>query len=333
MVSDDGLLFIEPAGPASEEPLIDHFTRRMTAAVRAARPTGPHWMGFHQCGCGAVSANHDFRLPGGAVTNSLCVHYVAHHRGEVPAGQLARVAALAAGEADPEDGELQGPRLLRADTLAHVRHSLGPERLAAWAGWGLDVDALPRHLPPGYPMTDTWTPSGRNEAAVLLGVVGAVPADFLPRLAEVVGREHGGAAAWGSRALCVPGWDRGAWAAPLAALARERRAEPRRAAVRGLRLLGAAAAAAGPALVELAWADPADRELQQAVRETLADWGPGPGFSLLTRLPPRPGQPSCVHCSDTRLCFCRRGGVTGGDPCPRCGGSGRCHVCDRTEGR
>lgn len=43
MVSGDGLLFIEPPGPASEEPVIDRLTRRMTAAFRAARPARAGW--------------------------------------------------------------------------------------------------------------------------------------------------------------------------------------------------------------------------------------------------------------------------------------------------
>jgi hypothetical protein len=39
MISDKGLLFIEPEEPASVAPLIDHFTRQMTAAYRAAEPS------------------------------------------------------------------------------------------------------------------------------------------------------------------------------------------------------------------------------------------------------------------------------------------------------
>src|SRR5262249_59075363 len=94
MIWDEGLLYIEPAQPASSEPVLDHLTRKMAAAFRKARLSEWRSCGVHECVCGAHSTSRDYRLPNGEVTNALCVHYVAHHRPEVPAGQLARIEAF-----------------------------------------------------------------------------------------------------------------------------------------------------------------------------------------------------------------------------------------------
>jgi hypothetical protein len=103
------LLYITPSRRASQEPVIDEITRKMTAAFRTAEPTGVVWRGFHVCACGAQSSNTDWYVPGEILVNSLCVHYLAWHRDEVPAGDLEFAAALTAGEADPDAGELQAP--------------------------------------------------------------------------------------------------------------------------------------------------------------------------------------------------------------------------------
>ena len=72
------LLFIEPIHSASSTPIVDHITRRMAAAFRAARPdTEGFYLGLHKCVCGAYSTNFNYYLPSGHLTNSLCVHYVA----------------------------------------------------------------------------------------------------------------------------------------------------------------------------------------------------------------------------------------------------------------
>ncbi len=124
------LLFIEPKHPASPTPVIDGLTRRMCAALRTAKP-GDYLFsascGIHRCVCGAVSTNCNYTLENGEVTNSLCVHYVAFHRNEVPAEQLARVAALPFGEVDPNDDELQGP----AETLRRAEISTARRRRVA----------------------------------------------------------------------------------------------------------------------------------------------------------------------------------------------------------
>lgn len=111
-LSDGRLLYIRPSRRTSPEPLIDGLTRKMTAAFRAAEPSGVVWRGFHVCACGAHSSNTDWYLPGEILVNSLCVHYLAWHRDEVPATELAVVAALTAGEAEPDAGELAAPEAL-----------------------------------------------------------------------------------------------------------------------------------------------------------------------------------------------------------------------------
>jgi hypothetical protein len=106
----EGLLYIEPTQPASPLPVLDQLTRKMAAAFRKAVVDPRHrFYGLHRCVCGALSTNVDYVLPDGRHTNSLCVHYVAHHRSEIPRDQLARIEALAFEEVLPNDNELQGP--------------------------------------------------------------------------------------------------------------------------------------------------------------------------------------------------------------------------------
>jgi len=129
MINSSGLLYIEPSDRVSTTPVLDSLTRRMAAAFRKAqrgtwsgspdafalamrileriRPSrrepprpaelfsrGPGWLGWHDCACGVMSSNQDYLLENGQVTNSLCVHYLAWHRDEVPAAELRKVAAL-----------------------------------------------------------------------------------------------------------------------------------------------------------------------------------------------------------------------------------------------
>ena len=106
-VKQSGLLYIEPSARVSAKPVIDTLTRKMAAAYRLSA-RGTTWRGWHRCACGANSTNADYVLPGGAETNSLCVHYLAFHRSEVPAEQLAKVRRLNAGEVEPTEQELHG---------------------------------------------------------------------------------------------------------------------------------------------------------------------------------------------------------------------------------
>lgn len=110
----EDVLYIRPGTRGTAEPVIDSLTRKMAAAYRAAESSGVLWRGFHICRCGARSTNTDYVLPGGAATNSLCVHYLAFHRDEVPPGELAKVAALTSGEAEPNTEELAASETRRA---------------------------------------------------------------------------------------------------------------------------------------------------------------------------------------------------------------------------
>lgn len=105
MISEKGILYIEPSRATSGEPTIDALTRKMTAAFRLGKP-GMSYRGWHQCACGAHSSNCDYSLPNGEMTNSLCVHYLAYHRSEVSELQLEKVNALNSGEAEPTQKEL-----------------------------------------------------------------------------------------------------------------------------------------------------------------------------------------------------------------------------------
>jgi hypothetical protein len=113
MRSDNGVLYIEPEQLPSQEPVIDELTRGMAAAFRKATK-GEHYRGFHVCECGAHSASCDYTLPGGALTNSLCVHYLAYHRAEVSRAQLAKVLVAMQDnhneQVEPNFGELQPPQ-------------------------------------------------------------------------------------------------------------------------------------------------------------------------------------------------------------------------------
>ncbi len=108
MVTDEGLLYMEPQQSASEEPVLDEVTQKMTAAFRLAEPSEYGYRGFHQCICGACGTNYDYQLRNGEWTNSLCVHYLAYHREEVPQSQLDKVKMLEDGSELPSDNQMRG---------------------------------------------------------------------------------------------------------------------------------------------------------------------------------------------------------------------------------
>ncbi len=108
MINPNGILYIEPSAKTSVDPVIDELTRKMTAAYRQSKP-GPGYRGVHFCACNAASDNCEHELPNGIKTNSLCIHYLAHHRDEVPAVELEKVRLLDCGEAEPTDLELGKP--------------------------------------------------------------------------------------------------------------------------------------------------------------------------------------------------------------------------------
>lgn len=114
MIDPDALLMIEPRRAAAAEPVVDALTRRMTAAWRARRAGAFACAGVHFCVCGAASDNLPafVRVCGVELeTNSLCVHYLAFHRAEVPERELEKVRALEVAEGlEPTDAELARPR-------------------------------------------------------------------------------------------------------------------------------------------------------------------------------------------------------------------------------
>lgn len=132
MITDKGLLFIEPQNPASADPVIDSLTRRMTAALNGSvggtndgwqgkfHPGGG-WRGVHTCVCGVNSSNKNFQLEDGTITNSLCVHYLAHHRNEVPESELAKVRSLPSYEAEPTANQLMPPGFGRRTKIGSRR--------------------------------------------------------------------------------------------------------------------------------------------------------------------------------------------------------------------
>ena len=108
MISDKGILYIEPSPTTQSQPVIDELTRKMTAAYRQSM-RGPAFRGIHTCACGAHSDNCEHILPNGVETNSLCMHYLAYHRDEIPAEQIDKVRQLTYGEAEPTAQELAAP--------------------------------------------------------------------------------------------------------------------------------------------------------------------------------------------------------------------------------
>lgn len=131
-VDNQHLLMIEPSSPPGE-PLIDAITRKMVAAWRSRTTSTRRYRGWHSCtghGCEAQSDNTD-HVVDGRTTNSLCVHYVAMHRSEVPVSELSLIMSWSA-EAAPTADEL-GPIYWRRDKVAQARWDRRFAELAAEA--------------------------------------------------------------------------------------------------------------------------------------------------------------------------------------------------------
>jgi hypothetical protein len=327
MISDHGLLYIEPTQPASAEAVRDHLTRMMTAAFRRAKAKDL-WCGFHECICGAVSTNCNYRLPNGEMTNSLCIHYVAHHRSEVPPSQLAKIEAFYFGADEPNEDELQGPEWVLAWIQESVESSLGAIRLDTWTRWGLDVGSLSQHLRGGcLPGMRGYAPA-RSDAQDLLTLLSSIEVERLSFVLEALEREHRDVRKWGERALRVPGWDRRLWVSPLVALSQVSVGVELRSVAKKLLLLGSSAAAAIPKLVESVKRDGVDRQYQYDLGVALSDIGNMLGVALVRPLPPQPGPRGvCSFCSDSGDCYCKRRGGGISQQCYWCDGAGKCHVC------
>lgn len=124
--SNAHLLFVEPATAPSASPIIDDLTRKMAGALRIARLGSARYRGVHMCtspGCNATSDNADHyvaidperlpTLPGAmppseVMTNSLAVHYLAHHRDAIDHRDLLMVGSLVADQVEPTAHELAG---------------------------------------------------------------------------------------------------------------------------------------------------------------------------------------------------------------------------------
>ena len=100
MITNEGLLFIEPESPAAARPVIDDLTMRMCMALRWSTKgllikgrlvPGGAYRGVHDCICGVSSDNHDYLVMGNRtdeVTHSLAAHYLAYHRDDVSQFQI-----------------------------------------------------------------------------------------------------------------------------------------------------------------------------------------------------------------------------------------------------
>lgn len=119
MKDSSGIMMIEPSSKASAAPLIDDLTRKMTAAWRHRRESEYGYKGIHTCVCGASSDNKDHWVGDGSglLTNSLCIHYLAHHRNDVPPEELDKVQRLPFGEEEPTEDELFHARQLVSEKV------------------------------------------------------------------------------------------------------------------------------------------------------------------------------------------------------------------------
>ena len=71
--------------------------------------------GVHECICGAESDPCDYELEDGFITNSLCVHYLAYHRSEIPQSELDKIINLKSD--DKLDESLRG----KLNTMLHTK--------------------------------------------------------------------------------------------------------------------------------------------------------------------------------------------------------------------
>lgn len=200
------LLFIEPQEPPSTQAVLDSFTRKMCAAFRRATTSPYAFGGVHSCRCGATSSCTDHFLPDGAVTNSLCIHYVAHHRNSVPDEQLRAIDAWAWGEAQPTEEELLGPELIAAGFSRMIERSLG-SGLQVFRRWGLDTARLCSHM-------RSYKPDERENAQDLFDLLLNMK-HLCRQLSEALGTSNENELAWGQRALRLPDWDRQSWLGPM----------------------------------------------------------------------------------------------------------------------
>src|SRR3972149_7861898 len=105
ITSDKVLLFIEPTRLGYWKANIDKHTIKVFHALKnfvAYGTIGQNYnfikdvytKGYHVCECGSHSRCMDYLLSNGLITNSLCVHYLAYHRDEVPEIELKKIDTI-----------------------------------------------------------------------------------------------------------------------------------------------------------------------------------------------------------------------------------------------
>jgi hypothetical protein len=91
---------------------VDEYTRRMAGAWHRRVSPGPMKYVRAMRGCVCRMSRPGVNLlvhatTGMLTTNALCVHYLAHHRDEVPPSELAKVLTLLGEPEDPRAEDLQ----------------------------------------------------------------------------------------------------------------------------------------------------------------------------------------------------------------------------------
>lgn len=108
--SSNYFLFIEPeASEKAKQPVKDELTASLEAALSQAKQgvsdysnlqskgdftEGGGYRGMHFAEDGETSDVHDYLLPNGFITNSLCVHYAQYYRDVIPATELRKLKKL-----------------------------------------------------------------------------------------------------------------------------------------------------------------------------------------------------------------------------------------------
>lgn len=87
---DDSLMMIEPEYHGDVDSINDELTQIAIDVFNKCK-TGNAYKGCHKCKCGKYSDNYDYYTPKGLLTNSLLVHYVQHHRDEIPRSEIAKL--------------------------------------------------------------------------------------------------------------------------------------------------------------------------------------------------------------------------------------------------
>ena len=115
LYSKIGILYINPKS-ILKDPVIDSVTKKLAWLWHRNEDSGLAYFGFHRCSCGATSASAEFLIvpPSGEifVTNSLCVHYAAYHRDEIPEEEMEKLMKIieSVTEEDlPTDPDLHAP--------------------------------------------------------------------------------------------------------------------------------------------------------------------------------------------------------------------------------